>query len=67
MVDDLTIMCKYNKEGCDKLFKVGELKQHSDSCIFYPLVCPNSGCDFVAARHLMKDHSAHCEFKTEIC
>jgi hypothetical protein len=27
----------------------------------------NSGCDFVAARYLMKDHVGICEFKTEIC
>ncbi|CDW86256.1 e3 ubiquitin-protein ligase nrdp1-like [Stylonychia lemnae] len=67
MVDDLQIMCKYFKEGCDKLFKVGELKQHSDTCIYYPLICQNSGCDFIGARHLMRDHSQQCEYKTEIC
>ena len=67
MVDDLLIMCKYNAQGCDKVFKVGELKHHQEECVFYPLVCQNSGCDFVAARHLMKDHAAVCEYKTEIC
>jgi hypothetical protein len=67
MVEDLTIRCKYHKEGCDQLMKVADLKSHSDTCIFYPLECFNSGCDFVAARHLMKDHTAICEYKTEIC
>eukprot|EP00347_Sterkiella_histriomuscorum_P008107 403346346 len=67
MVEDLTIMCKYNQEGCDKLFKVGELKHHSEICPYHPLSCQNSGCDYVAARHLMKDHHPQCEYKTEIC
>ena len=49
------------------LFKAGELKPHSASCPFYPVSCPNSGCDFIAARRLMKDHTPICEFKTEIC
>lgn len=67
MVDDLTIKCKYSASGCDKTFKVSELRQHSDSCTFYPVVCPNQGCDFVGPRYLMTDHTPICEFKTEIC
>jgi hypothetical protein len=67
MVDDMTIQCKYHKEGCKQLFKAGDLKPHADTCIYYPVVCVNSGCDFVAARHLMKDHVGVCEYKTEIC
>jgi hypothetical protein len=67
MVDDLTIKCKYFANGCDKLFKIAELKHHCDVCSFYPVACPNSGCDFIGARHLMKDHTPYCEFKTEIC
>jgi hypothetical protein len=67
MVDDLMIVCKYSKEGCDKIFKVGDLKPHSDTCIYYPLECVNSGCDFIGARHMIKDHAAICEYKTEIC
>ena len=67
MVDELTIKCKYWKEGCEQLFKAGDLKPHSTVCPFYPVVCPNSGCDYVAARRLMKDHTPTCEFKTEIC
>jgi len=31
------------------------------------VACPNSGCDFVAARKLIKEHIGNCEFKTEIC
>lgn len=57
MVDDLTIKCKYFKEGCECLFKVGELRNHSICCLFYPVACPNSGCDFVAARRHIKDHT----------
>ena len=67
MVDDLLIMCRYHKEGCDRCFKVGELKHHQDVCVYYPLTCPNQGCEFIGARHLMKDHAAVCEFKTEVC
>jgi len=67
MVDDLMVMCRYHKEGCDRCFKVGDLKRHQDVCIYYPLSCPNQGCEFVGARHLMKDHAAICEFKTEVC
>lgn len=67
MVEDVTVKCKYYANGCDKLFKVGELKSHNSTCLFYPLSCSNNGCDFIAARHLMKDHTPICEFKTEIC
>ena len=68
MVDDLTIRCKYSTNGCDLIMKVGDLKAHSEQCQFYPVACPNAGCDFVAARHLIKDHTPLlCEFKTEIC
>mmetsp|Transcript_1816 Transcript_1816/g.1265 ORF Transcript_1816/g.1265 Transcript_1816/m.1265 type:complete len:84 (-) Transcript_1816:702-953(-) len=67
MVEDLTIRCKYYKEGCPELFKVGSLKEHSSACLFYPIACPNSGCDFVGARKFIKDHTQNCEYKTEIC
>lgn len=67
MVDDLMIVCKYMKEGCETIIKVGELRHHADTCIYYPLACPNQGCDYIAARRLMKDHSLICEYKTEIC
>ena len=67
MVDDLDIKCKYFKNGCEGLMKVGDLKRHSEECEYYPLVCSNQGCDYIAARRLMRDHSFSCEFKTEIC
>jgi hypothetical protein len=67
MVEDLTIRCRYAKEGCEEQFKIGELKHHSAICPYYPIACPNSGCDFIAARRLIKDHTANCEYKTEIC
>lgn len=67
MVEDLTIECRYRSEGCDQQFKIGELKHHSQMCPFTPIACFNSGCDFIAARHLIKDHVATCEYKTEIC
>ena len=67
MVEEVVIKCKYNLNGCDALLKVGELRSHQDSCEFYPVSCHNQGCDFIAARHLMKDHGPTCEFKTEIC
>jgi hypothetical protein len=67
MVEDLTVMCKYQQEGCEQVMKIGELKHHSSICPYYPVACPNSGCDFIAARRLMKDHITNCEFKTEIC
>lgn len=67
MVDELTILCKYHKEGCEELLKVADLKQHQNNCPFYPVACSNSGCDFVAARRLMKDHIHVCEYKTELC
>lgn len=67
MVEDLTIRCKYAHAGCDQLMKVGELRAHSELCQLYPVACPNSGCDFVGARYLIKDHTPVCEFKTEIC
>ena len=67
MVDEVIIKCKYQQHGCDIQYKVGDLKAHSDACLFYPLCCPNQGCDFIAARHLMHDHTVSCEYKTEVC
>lgn len=67
MVDDLTIKCKYFREGCEQMLKVGELKNHQQQCLFYPVCCPNQGCDFIATRRLIKDHIVNCEYKTEIC
>lgn len=67
MVEDLNIKCRYAREGCEELFKIGDLKHHAAICPYQPIACPNSGCDFIAARRLIKDHTANCEFKTEIC
>lgn len=47
--------------------KVADLKQHQNTCPYYPVACPNAGCEFIAARRLMKDHNPTCEYKTEIC
>ena len=67
MIDDLTIKCRYHANGCDSFFRVSDLHSHRELCQFFPVACPNHGCDFIGARLLIKDHTPTCEFKTEIC
>jgi hypothetical protein len=37
MVEEVLIKCKYWNNGCERVFKVGELRHHRDQCDFCPL------------------------------
>ena len=67
MIDEMEMKCKYHRNGCESIFKIGVLKEHQAACDFFPIACGNQGCDVISARKLMLEHAPICQFKSEIC
>lgn len=69
MMDDLSIRCKYNEDGCEEILTGDPAirNRHDLKCEYAKVKCKNAMCDVITTRGTMKEHSENCEFRTQKC
>ncbi|XP_069502575.1 RING finger protein 151 [Ambystoma mexicanum] len=66
-INRLEIKCQYEQHGCSLRFPVARLDEHSSSCGFALLKCPNEDCPEEILRMHMEAHLARCRHWKQLC
>ncbi|KAJ3451875.1 ring finger protein dg17-related [Anaeramoeba flamelloides] len=67
LLNKLQVYCPNKKQGCNEIFKRGEINKHRHNCGYNIVHCPNFPCDNSYFAKDAEKHLSKCVFRTIKC
>nr|AFK36482.1 unknown [Lotus japonicus] len=59
LLESIKISCLNAKYGCKEVFSYSMKSDHAKECVYIPILCPHTDCDFVASSKELSLHVSH--------
>ncbi|XP_053327997.1 RING finger protein 151 [Spea bombifrons] len=66
-ISRLQVKCPNEQNGCPALFPLLRSEEHTESCAYGLVGCPNEGCQLKVLRKDICEHSQNCDYWSAMC